>query len=324
MPRRSPKNRGLPTRMHQKHGSYYHVSTSQPRVWTKLASDLGSSLKLWADIEARAIPSDQTTFTAIATMYKAQEVIQKRERTQRDYLKHLEMLELVFGHMDLKAIRPADVHQYIQARGQKSKVQANREKAVLSAMFNFARRLGLVDVSNPCAGIRGHTEKARSRYVSDDEYKAVYDLVPPYIQDVLDLALITGQRPADVLKIDLADITSEALHISQNKTGAKLRIARKGLFDEVISRIIERPRLGSQLLVNRKGSALTFPQFRMQFDKARLSIGVDWQLRDLRAKAATDLEDLAHAQKLLGHRSRNTTEIYTRDRIGQLVTPSRS
>jgi integrase len=109
-----------------------------------------------------------------------------------------------------------------------------------------------------------------------------------------------------------------------HKTGAKVRIARQGLFEEVLQRILSRERLGSQLLVNRHGRALTYPQFRTQFDKARESLGADWQLRDLRAKAATDLDDLAHAQRLLGHRSRNTTEIYTRDRLGQLVTALRS
>ena len=43
--------------------------------------------------------------------------------------------------------------------------------------------------------------------------------------------------------------------------------------------------------------------------------------RDLRAKAATDTEDLHHAQKLLGHTTRAMTEHYTRKRIGDTVKP---
>jgi integrase len=217
MPRGSKKN-GLPPRMHRKHGRYYHVSTSLPRKWTPLERDLGSSLKKWAELEAASIPSDQTTFIAISAMYRAQELPKLRDRTQTDYQRHLSFLEPVFGAMDMRFIRPADIHKYVQLRGQASPVQANREKAVMSSIFNFARRLGLIDCPNPCAGIRGHTEKARTRYVTDAEYLAVHALVPGYIQDVLDLALVIGQRPADVLKIDLADISSEHLHISQNKT----------------------------------------------------------------------------------------------------------
>mgnify|MGYP002134247567 FL=1 len=35
----------------------------------------------------------------------------------------------------------------------------------------------------------------------------------------MDLALLTGQRPADVLKLTRADIRDGALHLKQNKTG---------------------------------------------------------------------------------------------------------
>jgi integrase len=38
--------------------------------------------------------------------------------------------------------------------------------------------------------------------------------------------------------------------------------------------------------------------------------GVDFQFRDLRAKAATDLENLDLPQKLLGHSGREMTEHY--------------
>jgi integrase len=321
MPTRSHKNRNLPPRMHEKHGAYYHVSTSVPRKWTKLGNDLGTSLKAWANLEASTIPSDQTTFVAIAAMYKANDVAKLRDLTQRDYAKHLACLERVFGAMNLENIRPSDVHQYLQLRGQKSPHQANREKAVLSAMFNYARRIGIIDCPNPCQGIRGHTEKAREQYVTDTQYLALYALAEPHIQDAMDIALYSGQRPGDILKIDLADLQPDSFYIQQNKTGAKLRIARTGALATVLDRILGRDRLGTQLLVNKSGHALTSGALRSGFDRARELAKVDWQFRDLRAKAATDLQNLAHAQKLLGHRSRTTTEAYTRDRQGDFVNP---
>lgn len=321
MPRRAITSKHLPARMHLKHGAYYHVSTCNPRKWTRLGADLGSALRAWADIEAQAIPSEQTVFRSIASMYLEREVSKLREKTRQDYAKHLRFLELVFGDMNLDKIRPSDVHQYLELRGKKSKVQANREKSVLSAMFNFARRLGLVDCQNPCAGIRGHTERARDRYVTDAEFQLLYDAAPWWIQDVLDLAVLTGQRPADLLKISLDHLQLDCLFVQQNKTGQKLRISLSGQLAQVVRRIVERERVGTQLLVNRKGWALTYNQFRFEFDKARALTKSDWQLRDLRAKAATDFGSLAQAQKLLGHRSRSTTEIYTRDRLGELVEP---
>lgn len=67
--------------------------------------------------------------------------------------------------------------------------------------------------------------------------------------------------------------------------------------------------------------SLSYFALRSRFDKAREQAGVSFQFRDLRAKAATDINDLAHAQRLLGHKNRTTTEICTRDRVGEEVKP---
>jgi integrase len=136
-------------------------------------------------------------------------------------------------------------------------------------------------------------------------------------------ALCTGQRPADVLKIEVGHIVDGYLMISQNKTGKKLRIAIEGELIGVIARIMGKPRdtVNKFLLQDSDGRSLSYFALRSRFDKARENAGVSFQFRDLRAKAATDTNDLAHAQKLLGHKNRNTTEIYTRDRIGEIVQP---
>ena len=49
----------------------------------------------------------------------------------------------------------------------------NREKALLSHMFNKAREWGYTDAPNPCQGVKGFTESGRDRYVSDTEFAAV-------------------------------------------------------------------------------------------------------------------------------------------------------
>lgn len=113
------------------------------------------------------------------------------------------------------------------------------------------------------------------------------------------------------------------LLISQNKTGKKLRILIAGALQDVILRIMgkRRDRVNKSLLQDSDGQRLTYYALRSRFDKAREKAGVSFQFRDLRAKAATDTNDLAHAQKLLGHKNRTTTELYTRDRLGEVVRP---
>jgi len=50
----------------------------------------------------------------------------------------------------------------------------NREKVLLSHLLTNARQQrGIVAGANPCAGIRGFAERVRSRYVSDENLKAI-------------------------------------------------------------------------------------------------------------------------------------------------------
>ena len=109
----------------------------------------------------------------------------------------------------------------------------------------------------------------------------------------------------------------------QAKTKAKLRIAIEGELATVIERIRARAVVGVYLLTTRRGQRLSYQRLRWLFDRARDAAKVRFQFRDLRAKAATDMENLEHAQKLLGHATRDMTEHYTRKRLGEKVSPVR-
>jgi integrase len=71
----------------------------------------------------------------------------------------------------------------------------------------------------------------------------------------MDVALLTGRRPADVLKIKRADIRDGALHITPNKTGTKRAIQIVGELKEVIERIDSRTRerVGPMLIQDDNG-----------------------------------------------------------------------
>ena len=145
------------------------------------------------------------------------------------------------------------------------------------------------------------------------------------VVDAMDIALLTGQRPADVLKIKRTDIRDGALWIVQNKTGARLGIEITGELATVIDRINQRPRkaISAFLIQDENGQPLSKGALRSRFDKARTLAKVDFQFRDIRAKAATDTGDLAHSQKLLAHKNREMTEHYVKSRIGERVRPLR-
>lgn len=325
MGRKRTAHKDLPRGLHLKSGRYYHVTSTTPRKWTPLGADRLQALVAWARIEGTEPDPTARTFEVIAQRYIREVIPGKAPRTQKDNFRELDNLTAVFGKVLIDAIKPFHVRQYLDKRGQAAKARANREKALLSHLFNKAREWGYTDAPNPCQGVKGFTEVGRDRYVTDAEFAAVRAAAHPTVQDAMDLALLTGQRPADVLKIQQTDIRDGALWITQNKTGAKRAIELTGELRQVIERINARvrDRHSAFLIQDDSGRPLSQLALRSRFDKARKVAGVAFQFRDIRAKTASDTGDLGHSQKLLGHKTRDMTEHYVRERIGQRVKPLR-
>ncbi|MDE1715412.1 tyrosine-type recombinase/integrase [Chromobacterium amazonense] len=163
------------------------------------------------------------------------------------------------------------------------------------------------------------------------------------LQDAMDLNYLTGQRPADVLKMRLADIKDGAIEVQQNKTKKKLRILLdddgvRTELGKVIDRIKGRERKVASLflIATPAGKALNQWTLRTRFDDARADAakaateaGDDtlaariraFQFRDIRPKAASEM-DLEHASKLLGHTEHEITEKVYR-RVGETVKPTK-
>jgi integrase len=325
MGRRRQGNFDDPPRFHRKGRVWYHVSGSLPRVWTKLSDDRAEALRLWAQREGVKEDDSTKLFSVVARRYVREVFPTKAYQTRRDNDKELANLLRVFGHMPVDAIAPMHIREYMDIRGQVAKVRANREKALFSHMFNKAREWGYTSVPNPCQGVKGFKETGRSRYITDAEFDLVKAQAHFTVVDAMDLALMTGQRPADVLKLKRTDIRDGALWIVQNKTGARLGIELVGELASIVNRIDARPRkaISPFLIQDENGQPLTNGALRSRFNKARTLAKVDFQFRDIRGKAATDTGNLAHSQKLLGHKNRDMTEHYVKARMGERVQPLR-
>jgi integrase len=326
MGRRRQSNHDDPPRFHKKGKTWYHVALVEgKRKWTKLSSDRAEALRAWAHVEGVRADDSTKLFSVIVQRYQREVYPLKAPRTRQDNDKEIVHLLRVFGHMPIDAILPRDIRQYMDIRGETAKTRANREKALFSHIFNKAREWGYTASQNPCQGVKGFKEAGRDRYVTDEEFSKVWDVAHPTVRDAMDIALLTGQRPADVLKIQYRDIRDGALWVRQNKTKAVVGIEIVGELKAVIARISDRPRraISPFLIHEENGQPLTLTVLRNRFEKAKKLACVEFQFRDIRAKAATDTGDLAHSQKLLAHRKRDMTEHYVRSRIGERVKPLR-
>jgi len=300
------------------------------RKLTPLGSNLAEAKRKWAELECQPVPADVRSLSYIFDRYEQEVSPTKAPRTQRDDSERLKQLRPVFGHCLIDSITPQYIRRYLDART--AKVRANREIALFSAIFNKAREWGYTNKPNPVQGVAKNKESGRTLYVTDEMFALVYKNADPIIQDALDLSYLTGQRPADVFKLKWDQIREGAIWLEQRKTKAKLRIELIGELAEVIERIKARGAREVTILTDPKGQPLKpFGYFRSHFDKARdkaereaQELGISFerfQLRDLRAKAASDLESMSQARKLLGHATENMTRQYVRARVGEKVMP---
>ena len=363
--RRPTKNLNLPCGMRARvkaHGRvYYYFDTgAHPRREIPLGCDYPLAVKQWAEL---AMARDGTkpiaatiTFKHAAERYQREIFPSKAPRTQRDNLKELAKLYEFFDDPSapLDEITPQHVRQYLDSR-RHSSVRANREKALLSHIFNKAREWGFTDRPNPCQGVKGFTEQARNVYVDDDTFKLVWEAADRPTRDAMTLAYLTGQRPADVLRMRLSDVKDGLLSVTQGKTGKKLRISVEGQLLDLVTSIQEQKfdaKVTSIAIIrDERGRALSYGALDGRFEKARDKViaelaadliclsGMDaqrrqdqmaairaFQFRDLRAKAGTDKADstdIREAQRQLGHNSIKTTEIYLRARVGERVKPTK-
>ncbi|WP_372438208.1 tyrosine recombinase XerC [Pseudomonas chlororaphis subsp. aureofaciens] len=319
---------------------YYYDMGGSPRKEIPLGSDYGLAIVEYAKLEksrvSSALVQEVLTFAYVANIYMAEVVPTKGPTTQKDNARELKQLLKFFDDppAPLEAIEPQHVVQYLRQRGKTAPVRANREKALLSAIWNFARSSGYTALANPCAGVKGHKEFGRDNYIEDDMFALVYEHADQPLRDALDLFYLTGQRIADTLKMDERDIRDNQLAVQQGKTRAKRRIEITGELEVVIDRIMARKATHkirtSRLIVMDNGQPMTSSMLRGRFDAAREAAGVEkgaFQMRDLRAKAGTDKAessgDILQARDQLGHTTVVMTENYIRRRIGKKVTPTR-
>lgn len=339
MGRKPTKNLNLPPRMRVKRTLrgktyYYYDRGGRPRRWKALGGDFIQALRQYADLESNSQAVAQfITFRQVAERYLIEVLPHKAPQTQRTNLLQLEKLYLFFDAppAPLDEIKPIHIRKYLDWR-REAPVAANREIALFSHIFNKAREWGATDQPNPCAGVRKHREAGRDVYIDDQLYRAVWEKADLPLREAMDLAYLTGQRPADVLKMDERDVRDGVIAVRQNKTGARLRIQIVGELAALLNRLAARKRThnprSTRLIVDEHGRPLGQAALRFRFDRARDAAGMDkkdFQFRDLRAKAGTDKEsatDLRAAQSLLGHGSVAMTEHYVRKR-GTQVTPTK-
>ena len=324
MGRRRKNNFNLPPRMYLKHGAYYYVS--RDNKWLRLSDDKATAFAKWAEIEGET-PQDSASekppigsMAALIDRYMIEIAPNKAKSTYKGNLLESENLKKVFGKMLVLEVRPMHIAKYLDLRGVKAPIRANREISLLSHMFSYAMRWGQLD-RNPCLGVAKHPEKGRDRYITDNEFESVKNLASELIAIVMDFAYITALRKGDILNLKLDQITDEGIWIKQSKTGSKQLYEWTEGLKEVVTRAksLKRPTHGFHLFSTRQGQPYSDTGFKAMWNRVQVkwaeSGGERFTFHDIRAKSLTDAKRLGlDAQSLAGHSSASMTEHYIKQR----------
>lgn len=323
MGRKRTKDKHLPPCVYFHDNAYYYVKyVNKKKKWHFLHSNFTDAMKIYWE---RFIDVDHDIYTMdqLFDRYMYEVASIKALSTYKGNIQQMVHLRTYFGAMSPQTVKAIHIYKYLDIRGNKTPIAANREKALLSHCFSYAIRWGIIEV-NPCTHVKGLPEKPRNRYIEDWEFIAVKEYAKQQarykneaiIQQVMEFAYLTGQRIGDILKLKLEDLTEEGIKIEQQKTKVKIIIGWSKELRECIDSRLESRRFKKSNFVfcNRDGekySSTGFSTLWQRLIKSAVDNGIikePFTFHDIRAKASSDLKDRMHATALLGHFDPKTTE----------------
>ena len=162
----------------------------------------------------------------------------------------------VFGKVRPKDIKPVHIYKYLSLREEQgAPIKANKEIALLSAILEYGRRLGLLE-TNPCRGIKYNKSQPRDKYVYPDEIdfmmRVAADRGGSYIRIALCLhvAYLTVSRPSEMRSLPRQSITDAGIQmpIGKRKKGHAQRyklIEWSPALDKAIKQALSLQRISS-------------------------------------------------------------------------------
>jgi integrase len=200
-------------------------------------------------------------------------------------------------------------------------------------MYNEAINYGWVD-RNPAAEVRPLRVHIMRKRLSIEQWKMMCTESstgrwPPWVPHMMMLALVTGQRRADLQKMKFDDVWDGHLHVEQQKTGERialplaLRLSAIGIsLGEAIDACRDYTRPGETLLRKHSGQPLVANTLTARFESLRESVcgpAKNWRTEPSLQECRSLSERLYRAQgidtrTLLGHRKQAMTDMYNDDR----------
>lgn len=251
---------------------------------------------------------------------------------------HVRRILAALGDRRIGTIRPHEINALIVQVGKTYPVAAKRTLIEIRAILDEAVSNGWLQV-NPAKAVRLPRVPVRRRRLSLQEWAAIYEYArahrPPWVHRLFALALVTGQRRSDLVKMRFEDIWAhgdgrEYLHVIQAKTGARVAIPLDLRLESValsVQEVVEACRgyakLGDGYLLRKStGKPPCVESMSWRFEESREEVLPEEtgghrppSLHECRSLAAREYRKQGvNTQDLLGHSKQAMTELYLDDR----------
>lgn len=226
---------------------YYLDTGGKLRVEIPLGSDYTKAIRKWSELVKTPGVAAHGTFAEVVQDYWTDVIPGKEPRTRRDDEKERAWILKFFNTppAPIDKIEPKHIKAYLNWRVAEARkaaeaknvervksgrtpipipakygqVRANREQALISHIWNYARENGHTKLPNPCAGIKGFREEGRDAYTDDELLAKVIEHAGLPLKFAIRLAHVTGQRPSDVLGMSATDTRTVVAWLARSITG---------------------------------------------------------------------------------------------------------
>ena len=226
----------------------------------------------------------------------------------------------------LAKITKADVQRWhTRLADERGPYQANRVRALLSAMYGTAGDLGY-DGPNPCTGVKKFHEESRERFLQPDEMRTFFEALveeEPLWRDYFLLLLFSGARRSNVARMSWKDVDLERavwyLPGKQTKNSMPTVVVLPEPAVAILTVRREADPRGQWVFRSKvRDGPIADP--RNAWERVRGRSGLkDLRMHDLRrslgswqAAMGTSLTIIG---KSLGHRDHKATEVYARPQL---------
>ena len=215
----------------------------------------------------------------------------RRDRTRHDYIQQIKRIERDLGDFPLAALTDRRTRgAFMEWRDKlalSSRRQADYAWQVLALVLAWAKERGKITV-NPCErGGRLYRGNRVDKIWTDADEAAFLRTAPAHLRLPLLLALWTGQRQGDLLRLTWSAYDGSHIRLRQSKTGMPVRVKVGAPLKAVLDAT---PKVSPLILVSTTNKPWTGGGFRASWRIAQAAAGVvGVTFHDLRGTAVTRL-----------------------------------